>query len=83
MAKKLALIKWHILFVEQFQCIFYTTAFCTELIWPNVVVLKCGKVPSKKRKNVGEMDPCSGLPGIKKVKKAKFGHKQFQKRPNL
>jgi hypothetical protein len=24
----------------------------------------------------------SGLPGPKKIKKAKFGHKQFQKRPN-
>ena len=25
----------------------------------------------------------SGLPGPKKIKKAKSGHKQFQKRPNL
>jgi hypothetical protein len=24
----------------------------------------------------------AGLPGSKKLKKAKFGHKQFQKRPN-
>jgi len=25
----------------------------------------------------------SGLPGATKIKKAKFGQKQFQKRPNL
>jgi len=28
------------------------------------------------------MNPWSGLPGPKKIEKAKFGHKQFLKRPN-